>query len=182
MRFILIAALLAVIGAEVAPAGAQFTTSYAFIKAVRESDLVEARQLIKKGLTANVRDSEGEPVFVTAASNGDLEMLKFLQEFGANINARSRADGQTALMRAVEKGHQPSISWLLDNEVDLDTRDKRGETALIKAAKLRRSRLVEQLVDAGADIDVVDFQGWTALDHARNARARRVVQKLEDAG
>ncbi|MGF1607376.1 MAG: ankyrin repeat domain-containing protein [Rhodothalassiaceae bacterium] len=164
-----------------APASAQFSTSYAFIEAVRESNLLEARQLLNRGLTANVRDAEGVPVLVIAAETGDLDMLRFLIESGANINAASRSDGSTALMRLVERRDLAGATYLLEQGPDLDARDKRGETALIKAVKLGRTRLLERLLDAGADPQVADYLGLTALDHARNARSRRALRLLEDA-
>lgn len=163
------------------PAQGQFTASYDFIKAVRESDHLKARQMLKKGLTANVRDGDGQPVLVIAATNGDTQMLELLLDSGANIDGADRVDGETALMSAVSIGHMPGMELLINRGADVNERDRRGETALIKAAKLRRGRLATQLLDAGADPEIVDYQGWTALDHARQARARSVIRALEKA-
>lgn len=178
VRFLIALAAGLVVAASAAPALAQFSNSYEFIEAVRNSDMGEARERLKRA-HANVRDIEGVPVLVIAAEQGNIDMMRLLLDNNANIDGAARNDGQTALMRVASLRNQPAVTFLLERGADPNAKDKGGETALIKAARLRSARIVRLLLEAGADPELTDYRGLTALDHARNARARSVVRLLE---
>ncbi len=57
---------------------------------------------------------EGYTPLMTAARNNRLELVNFLINNGANVNAKSK-DRSTALSLAVKKGHQDIINVLKSN-------------------------------------------------------------------
>ena len=59
----------------------------------------------------NRRDDEGNTVLIEAASCGHLEIVKYLIEKGADINAKNR-NGNTALVEATSKGHLEIVKLL----------------------------------------------------------------------
>nr|KAF6451568.1 ankyrin repeat domain 33 [Molossus molossus] len=67
-----------------------------------------------------------------------------------DVNQQDK-EGDTALMLAVQAGHVPLVSLLLNYYlgVDLERRDQRGLTALMKAAIRDRSECVAALLMAG---------------------------------
>lgn len=164
------------------PAGAQYSEAYQFIKAVKDDNLLEARQRLFGGSTANARTGEGVPVLLVAADNASLKMTEFLLDNGANVNIEDRKTGETALMRFAEQGNLAGVNLMLEHGADPDETDKKGQTALMKAAKLRRSRTAEALIEAGADLGKTDYTGRTALAYARESRARTIERALTNAG
>ncbi|KFO31430.1 Ankyrin repeat domain-containing protein 33 [Fukomys damarensis] len=85
-----------------------------------------------------------------------------------DVNQQDK-DRDTALMLAVQAGHVPLVSLLLNyfSGLDLERWDQRGLTALMKAAIQDRAECVATLLMAGADLTSVDpVRGKTALEWA----------------
>ncbi len=163
------------------PGHAQFSAAYELIKAVKEGDYAKAREEMLKCNCPTARDADGDPLIVLAARNGDMVMTRFLLQSGANPNAATRSDGETALMVFARTDRPDGIALLVAHGVDLDAVNKAGETALIQAVRARKLRAVRALLEAGADPEVADYQGQTALDIARQMRLRNFARLIEDA-
>ena len=77
-----------------------------------------AKTLVAKGIdvdeSATSGPAEGYTPLMTAARNNKLELVSFLIENGANVNAKGN-DGTTALSLAVKKAHQDIIDVLKSN-------------------------------------------------------------------
>lgn len=107
---------------------------------------------------------------------GNLEMIKYLLEKGADINVKNE-DGSTALMTASMYGNLEIIKYLIENGADINAKDNDGSTALIYASKWGNLETVEYLVKNGADINIKDIENKTALDWAANSRIEEVLKK-----
>ena len=84
---------------------------------------------------------------------GNLEKCRELVARGADLEIRSKYRGETALMRAAEKGHLETLKYLTEAGADIHTRNNDGQTAVLLAAGHGHLETVKWLTDAGADID-----------------------------
>ena len=108
---------------------------------------------------------------ILAIVNGDLELLKFLNEKGEiplGVQEKNTANptlkGWSAPWTAVAFNQPKILDYLTEQAVNMDTRqEKNGETPLIRAITLNNKYLVNKLLLAGADPDFSDSKGITPL-------------------
>ena len=108
---------------------------------------------------------------ILAIVNGDLELLKFLNEKGEiplGVQEKNKANptlkGWSAPWTAVAFNQPKILDYLTEQAVNMDTRqEKNGETPLIRAITLNNKYLVNKLLLAGADPDFSDSKGITPL-------------------
>jgi ankyrin repeat protein len=155
-------------------------------------------------LTDEIRTYLAEKVAETnaltrAAEGGHLNLVRFLVNRGADVNAVDQS-GMTALMHAAERGHFEIVELLVKHRADVNAVNKDGKTAwmiacnddistylaknvdktnvLTRAAKGGHLGLVRFLVQNGADVKAVDNFGMTALMHAAERGHLGVVEFL----
>lgn len=163
---------------------AQYSTSYNFLKAVRERDGKAATDLLNRpGTTVvNTRDlRSGETPLLIVTGRRDLTWMGFLLQRGANPNLADK-EGLTPLMLATNLRFADGAKLLLDKNADVDQTNNSGETALIRAVQLRDPEMVRVLLNAGADPDKTDtIAGQSARDYAGNdARTATILQMIKD--
>jgi ankyrin repeat protein len=168
-----------------APAAAQFSDSYLFLKAVRDRDVLKAKSLIDKPGSAiiNARDYDsGETALMIAIKRRDPPWIGFLLQQGADPNQKDR-EGNSPLMLAAGGAFPEGVRIMLAGKARVDERNGRGETALVKAVHARDAQSVQLLLAAGADPDRPDnLAGLSARDYAaRDARSGPVAKLLADA-
>lgn len=175
-----LAAVLA-LAAFAAPASAQFSDSYNFLKAVRDKDVNKARELLDKPGTVvvNTRDqSTGESALHIATRRSDTPWMGFLLQRGADVNIRD-AEGNTPLNMAAAGGLSEAVRVLLIVKPQVDLPNSRGETPLIRAVQVRNMTVARQLLEAGADPDRTDnVAGLSARDYAAQDRRGGPLAKL----
>ncbi|NXY84142.1 RN5A ribonuclease, partial [Alcedo cyanopectus] len=138
--------------------------------------------LYSKGANVNLRRVVGEEkaklhkggstALMDACRESHLSVVKTLvQEMEADVNIRDNKD-RNALIHALKKGcvkerYESAVSighFLLDQGVDVNTKDECGKTALILAVEMQSPDLVKALLEKGeVDIDDADEEGNTAL-------------------
>jgi uncharacterized protein len=177
----------AILGAAViaAPAFAQFSNSYVFLKAVREADINKAASSLSatSGSIINARDPDtGDTALHIATKRSDGAWMRYLLDNGANASSRD-GSGETATTLAAARGYRDGVMVLLAYHADINATNENGETPLIKAVQNRQEAIVRQLIDAGAKLDITDnVTGYSALDHAeRDKRATRIIAMLKAA-
>lgn len=95
-------------------------------------------------------DFPGWPPLAYAAFNNHPQVVEYLIEKGANINARTET-GATALFLAARYGHTDVVKLLLKHHADPSIADQRQETALDAAQKAENNgATIELLRAAGA--------------------------------
>ena len=110
------------------------------------------------------------PLFL-AAANGNLDILSYLFEQGANVNASSSSEDtepwflpsefddylpiwRTPLIVALTNGHNDAFTFLIDKGADVNLQDHVGYTALHHAVESRNFDAVSCLVHNGADVNL----------------------------
>jgi len=128
--------------------------------------------------------ASAEERLLSAARDGQLEVVRTLLEEGADVNA-ARGDGLTALHLAAEGGHRAVAEALVaaGAAVDAGTRIG-GYTSLHVAARAGHGAVVLGLLEAGADPNArTTNTGVTALHLAAAATdGRSAVAALLDHG
>src|SRR5262249_12877301 len=116
----------------------------------------------------------GFTALMSAAIDGNADMVKVLLERGADVNARMEAGtdglGDTALTVAALRGHLNAVRALIAGGADIKAANIFGETALMTAAVGGFPEIVRFLADKGSDANVRDVNGRTALMLARDDR------------
>jgi uncharacterized protein len=108
------------------------------IDAAKAGDLDEVRRLVATGADVHTRaeDIAGYTALMMASGRGHTELVRFLLDRGADIDARTLGTRATALMMASEKGHAEVVRFLLDRGADIDARTfGTMETALMMASE-----------------------------------------------
>ena len=179
-------ALLAVAALSIsAPAAAQFSESYNFLKAIKDRDGEEATKFLSKpgSVIVNTRDrATGETALHIVVARRDNIWVGFLLQKGANPNIADK-EGVTPLMLATQLRFIDGVRTLLAKKAKVDESNKQGETALIRAVQLRDSELVRLLLANGADPDLTDsLAGKSARDYAKqDRRSAAILAEIEKA-
>jgi ankyrin repeat protein len=152
-----------------APAQAQYSDQYLFLKAVKEKDGDKIVELLSTpGSTlVNSRDlTTGESGLHIAVERRDLLWVKFLLQQKANPNIRDNK-GVSPLVLAAQLGFVDGADALIKAGAQVDIPNSTGETPLIAAVHKRDFQIMRLLLKAGADPDRTDNSGRTARDYAK---------------
>lgn len=124
------------------------------------------RMLITAGADVNIHDVNGVTPLIMATQYGDVGVVQYLLDHGANVGDRDHVLGSSALLRADLK-HPDLIKLLLDHGADVNDHDDGGTSVLMEATKDHRVAVVRLLLLRGANIRAKDKAGKTAEDYAR---------------
>ena len=175
-----VALLLSLIVVTPAPAAAQFSDSYTFLKAIKDKDIIKARSFIDRPGSAvlEARDGEGDTALHIVTKRRDAPWLSYLLQQGADPNSKDRA-GDTPLAIASRIGFSEAIRLLLIVKARVDQPNARGETPLILAVQARDAVSAKLLLDAGASPGLTDgAAGYSAREYARQLRGSPALARL----
>lgn len=133
-------------------------------------------------------------LLMQASLNGQPKIVETLIKHGACVHLRTLstkyvkyhdADHQlesesTALMIAAVKGYTETAQILLENEADIDSRNRAGESSLIIATKCGHAEFVKLLLLHNANVNFKEKSGKTALSIASNEGYINIIQLLLD--
>jgi len=107
-----------------------------------------------------------------------------LKESVARARSSGAADGGATaeLRRAAEIGDRQLLQTLLDEGVDVDSRDAAGRTALMLATLHGRADAVSVLLSYGADPNAADSNGVTPLQAAMAEGNQAIIAALKSKG
>ena len=117
----------------------------------------------------------------TRAQAGETQLVRDLLAEAAPDPDAADGTGRTALMCAVEGGHDEIVEMLLAAGASLDRQTQSGETALHLAARYGRTVSARLLLRAGADFALRDAEGRTPLYRAIERRRADIIEMLQVA-
>ena len=124
---------------------------------------------------------DGFPVCALAAAFGQLQVVEYLLQHGADVNAAaSNGTGYTALTGAVTGGHEKIVSLLLENGANVNYRYGPGYSPLLAAAANGHLAIVKRLLEHGADPQVQANDGTTPLSVAESRGHHEVASHLKN--
>ena len=111
--------------------------------------------LLEAGAKAGHGDHNGyTKLMLLNLQDDDVECAKVLRRFGADINYRSNI---CALIHVVVQRHRPkTLSWLLEQDVDLEARDYDGMTALLECIGTQHGDTLQLILNKKPDYQALD--------------------------
>ncbi|EQK98066.1 ankyrin repeat protein [Ophiocordyceps sinensis CO18] len=129
------------------------------------------------------RPNEEEYVYISplhvAAFFGLCEAAKSLVDVGDGVNSTDKY-GQTPLLYAAAKGHEPMVGLLQENGADINTRSHECQTPLLLAIKNGNLSIVQFLIRSGANTALRDNDAPTTLSLAVEHGHTAIVELLLD--
>ncbi len=113
-----------------------------------------------------------------AAQNGDTDVVRYLVEHGADINAQDDILSRSVIHLAAENGNLDCIKYLTEQGANLLDRDSYGATAFHYAARSNRLDVAKYLVSKKMDYTAKDVRGWTAMHYAASGGSLDIVKYL----
>jgi ankyrin repeat protein len=142
--------------------------------AISNNSLPSIKKLLNTGTDINIRAKTGytdmicsgsTPLHVASRSRVNIEVLTYLLEQGANMEARNER-GHTPLHIAVKYGTIEHVNVLLRAGAKMNVHDSQGKTPLHFASHKGDIASLEALLHAGADPEARDRKGRTAMHSA----------------
>jgi len=147
-----------------------------FLRASGFGSLQQVKDMLKQSpILTSFADYDRRTALHIAASEGYLDLVKFLLDAGANAN-RSDRWGGSALDDALRHNHQPVAEELRQRGGRLGARD--FGAALIEAAFADDLELVGLLLSDGAPVDAADYDKRTALHLASSEGHSKIIAAL----
>lgn len=163
--------------------GVKFDVSESLMVSIQGGNLNILNYIFEKGMDLNQFDSEGHTALYNVSKMGNLSVVRWLVENGANINLENSNEGseENPVWTAINCGNVEIAEYLVSKGADL-SKQVHGENWFwmwdpihLKSAKL--------LVDSGSfDVNRVDNAGETMLFVAVERAIFDVVKLLIDQG
>jgi ankyrin repeat protein len=160
------------------------------IAAVKADKLEIVKILLAHGADINARNYFQETALHYAAKKGNLNMIIYLIDRGAEINVADTA-GNTPLTAVLTYGKTIGdqnnlniIKLLIEKGADLNVKTASGETPLIIAIKkcFDKPELPQLLIAKGADVNFKNINGDTPLHISASNNNLKLVLLLIDSG
>lgn len=176
------------------------------IEAIRFNHKDVVRFLVDNKANINIEIKGLKTPFLKAIGvalvTGDLEIIKFLLDKGANINQKTGDTGATPLMLLIREevkketwsslGKYGTLLYrILPNVYDFETLSEGGDAkkffewnsmpnAQVDEKDLRKNKFIilEFLINSGADVSIKDATGKTALDYAKEVGIEKELQEI----
>ena len=130
-------------------------------------------------IDVNLKDTVGRTPLHIAAEKGNMDVVMFLIENGANVNVAD-VNGNTPLVFIINKaGNLKVIQRLLEKGARVNVQNRTGETALMYAAWHGHSAVVQLLLENRADVTLKNRQGRTALTLAESKGHQEIVEDAQ---
>ena len=155
---------------------------FEMLLAVRTDNISEVKNSIEQGADINFHDSrmEGVTALHEASRKGNVEIVKYLLQNGADINSKNHM-GLTPLHIAAFCGENSLVTTLIENGADVNAEAKDNLTPLHSAAVGGNLDTVELLLNNGAEPRAGSSKdGSTPEDFARREGHQAVIDLLSE--
>ncbi len=127
-----------------------------------------------------------DKLLLAAIEAGDIPRVRSAVRRGANVNGdhtkQSLGSWQIPLILAAKLGNEVIVRLLVDNDADIEAKEKGGLTPLSTAAEKGHKDVVQLLLEEEANTEARDTAGWSPLSSAAFKGHKDVVQLLLDRG
>jgi len=127
------------------------------------SNVLQRMSISERSTALETKTKDGDQMntpLIIAARNGNLDSVKMLLRYKADIEARGTLkvddhviEGCTPLWAAAVTGHLDVVKLLIERNADVDGRTLTNSTPLRSAAYVGRLNIVSWLVENGADVN-----------------------------
>jgi ankyrin repeat protein len=128
-----------------------------------------------------IKYTEDQKCLITAAREGQLDVVKELMRKGLDIDCELKY-GSSALMIAASRGHNEIVRLMASAGAKVNRRNKFGISALSEAAERGHHVVLRTLVEFGADVNMLHNNGGTAILAAAGRRDLKTVKVLLELG
>lgn len=155
-----------------------------FAIAIERGDLDKVKSLVEGGAKPDTPIEYGEhkmTPLMKAVWEGEEEIVKFLLDAGADVNAKDTDNGQPPLMYAIARDRAGLVELLIQRGAKVNVRDVRKFTPAHMAAASGNVAILDALAEAGADLKA-EMYGLTPLMMAASSRKAEAVRELVRLG
>jgi len=145
----------------------------------QRTNLIEL--LVKNGANIEAKEYRGAtPLMMFIWRNSELDLVKFLVDQGADINAHIEGSWVTPVALAAQYGYTDIVNYLLDKGAAVDEKNR----VLVRlSVKHGLDRLFAKLHEQGADLRAVGTNnGGTIFHFAAEGGSVQIIQTLMEAG
>ena len=154
--------------------------------AISRVDTRQAKILLADGADANFIWRDGEPLLFHAIGTGDLDLVKALLAFGADLMAKDAWGGFSAIHAAVVSESMDMFRFVAESMIVLGRpKDDLFQESLFMAVCTHNHDFAEALLDVGVDPDKDEFGGnkfYVPLLQAARLYDKKMVKILLDHG
>ena len=117
-----------------------------------------------------------------AAQSGYVQIMRYLQSRGADLN-QSDENGWSPILMAAARGDLPMIRFLVENAgADIRAKNNSRTTTLMLAARSGNLELCRFLLDRGTNVDAKTLHGISALMYGASSGNLDLVKLLVERG
>ena len=150
--------------------------------AAKSGDLEQIQRLTVEGVDVNQKAARDETPLMIASLAGQGEIVNYLLQRGAVIDARNTS-GLSSLHAAAYAGHTDIVKLLVAKGADVnDDANDFGVTPLHLASEENHIGTVQVLLRQGADTSAIEVNGYSAMTRAGWREHWDIVQILLASG
>lgn len=154
------------------------------VRAIQRHSVIEVERILSANAASPdvpLNDNGLTPLMV-AVRAGRKEIVLWLIQQGAKVNAVTKRENGTALLGACDRGHVDVIRVLVEHGANVNHADSQGWTPLLAALSQNQTATAQYLITNGANIDVQLRNGRSALMVAAERGNAELVQLLIEKG
>lgn len=131
-------------------------------KAAHTGDIALVRNILKKNVDPDARDSFGGTALHAAMFQKNTEIIVLLINYGFDVNAKGLSNGYTPLHDAVWANNLEAVRILIEHGARTDIRAKDGLTAYEKAKKEGKTEIVSYMESNAVNRIQYDYSAKTS--------------------
>lgn len=161
-----------------------YTEAYKLIRnAIKRSDLSDVISLLRNDEALFHLDTPFGTWLHMAAAHGTLEIVKWLIEHGADVNARAATIESRPLDEAASNGHPEIVKYLIDSGATLDVSDSVRNPlfgAIVGGMSDAHTEVAKILIDSCIDTTIryPNLSNMDALEYAKEWGRDSIVKLL----